>query len=377
MAIERQLKKRSKRTSALHCNFIAVLFFLIPQPALLFAAEPWQAEWEKVLAAAKRDGRVVVAGPTGNTHRQVLAAAFEKSYPEIRVEYTGALLREMVPRMVQERQAGLYLWDIFIGVSVNAVAPLKAVGAFDSLRPALTRPEALDDSKWRKGFQDGFMDADGRLYYAFDGTVGRTMHVNWDAIPRGEVRSPQELLDPKWAGKIVWDDPRQPGAGRMAGVTLMLAYGEDFLLRLWREQKVTYTADRRQLADWVVRGRYPIALGLAVDFLANFQQEGVGRAVEALEATSLDTISPGFGSLVLMNRAPHQNAAKVYANWLLSREAQREWAEKTQRNSRRLDVPPGDPSRAPKPGVNYLETLKEAMEPKAERVLKLAREHIR
>jgi iron(III) transport system substrate-binding protein len=344
----------------------------------LFAAESsWQTEWDKVVADAKRDGRIVVAGPTGNTHRQVLASFFEKSHSEIRVEYTGALLREMVPRIVQERQAGLYLWDIFIGVSVPAVASLKSVGAFEPLRPALIRPDVLDDGKWRRGFQDGFMETDGRSYYAFDGTVGRSLHVNWDVISRGEVRSAQELLDPKWAGKIVWDDPRHPGAGRMAGVTLMLAYGEEFLLRLWREQKIAYTADRRQLAEWVVRGLYPIALGLPVDLLANFQQQGVGRSVEALEATALDTISPGFGSLALINRAPHPNAAKVYANWLLSREAQREWAEKTQRNSRRLDVPPGDPSRTPKPGVNYIETLKEAMEPKAERVLKLARENIR
>ena len=55
---------------------------------------------------------------------------------------------------------------------------------------------------------------------------------------------------------------------------------------------------------------------------------------------------PGFGAVALMDKAPHPNAAIVYLNWLLSKEGQTEYA-KSGRNSRRLDVPPSDPTRGP------------------------------
>ena len=51
-----------------------------------------------------------------------------------------------------------------------------------------------------------------------------------------------------------------------------------------------------------------------------------------------------FGQLALMNRAPHPNAAKVFVNWLLSREGQSAFQRIIStpgeaKNSRRIDVP--------------------------------------
>jgi len=366
------------------CRFVlaalSVFFSLLPLVWPLPAARAqssWQAEWERTLAAARREGRVSIAGAPGTTLRAALVAGFEKSYPEIAVEYTGMSGRDVVPRIARERQAGVYQWDIFIGGPTSALAGLKPIGAFDPLRPALIRPEALDESKWLGGFQDGFMDSEARLFYAFDGTVTQAFHVNWDVLARGSIKSPKELLDPKWAGKIVWEDPRQEGAGVNAGLVVSLTYGEEFFVRLLREQKVTYTRDRRQMTEWVVRGRYPIAIALATDELIIFQEKGVGRNVEPLHAELIDTLIPGWGSVALMNRAPHPNAAKVYLNWLLSSDGQKGWAQTSQRNSRRVDVAPGDATRVPKPGSSYVKAQSEAMIPQRDRIMQLAREHIR
>lgn len=54
-------------------------------------------------------------------------------------------------------------------------------------------------------------------------------------------------------------------------------------------------------------------------------------------------VNAGFGSVALMNRGPHPNAARVFLNWLLGREAQQAWALADQTHSRRLDVAPGSP----------------------------------
>jgi ABC-type Fe3+ transport system substrate-binding protein len=61
---------------------------------------------------------------------------------------------------------------------------------------------------------------------------------------------------------------------------------------------------------------------------------------------------------MLFNGAPHPNAARVYLNWLLSREGQENWARLSEQDSRRLDVP-APPGVAPKQGVNYVQIGKE------------------
>src|SRR5688572_16721060 len=61
------------------------------------ARAAWEQEWERVLAAARQEGVVVVAGPPGDLYRQALVA-FEKTYPDIKVEYTGASGRDFGPK---------------------------------------------------------------------------------------------------------------------------------------------------------------------------------------------------------------------------------------------------------------------------------------
>ena len=58
-----------------------IFFYLIVTVAPLFAAEKsgWQQQWETVLAAAKREGKVTVTGPTGSEVRQALVEPFQKS----------------------------------------------------------------------------------------------------------------------------------------------------------------------------------------------------------------------------------------------------------------------------------------------------------
>jgi len=333
-----------------------------------------QAEWDRVLAAAKKEGAVTVAGAPGDTHREALADAFTKAYPEIRVEYTGMSGRDGVPRIVRERQANLFAWDIYIGGPTSALGGLKPLGAFDPLRPALIRPEVLDDAKWHGGFQDGFMDTEGRLFYAFDGTVTQVLHVNREFVPKGEIRSSKELLDPKWAGKIVWEDPRYEGAGLNSALVFSLAYGEDFLRRLLREQKIVYTRDRRQMTEWMVRGRHPIAIAMPTDELIIFQEKGVGKQIEPGGPDPVNSMIPGFGSTGLMNRAPHPNAAKVYLNWLLSADGQKSWTQATKRNSRRLDVSPGDPARLTIGKEKYINTQKESVTEQRKRIMQIAKE---
>jgi ABC-type Fe3+ transport system substrate-binding protein len=66
----------------------------------------------------------------------------------------------------------------------------------------------------------------------------------------------------------------------------------------------------------------------------------------------------------------------VYVNWLMSAEGQRSWATTTTRNTRRLDVPPGDPERAPQAGHTYVNTMTEEMLATRQKSIEIARQLI-
>ena len=300
-----------------------------------------QTTWEKTLAAAKKEGRVAVAGPPVAGHREALMK-FQQAFPDIRLESSGMDLGMLDTRLGREREVGQYLWDVVVsGLGPTIFVKQIPAGWFDPLKPAVMLPEALDDSKWLGGFDGGFLDKGKKFGYGFALYVTATIYVNHETIPESQIQKVEDILDPRWKGKIAWYDPLIPGPGSFLFAHLRKLLGDGALKRLIIDQETVITKDNRQLAEWLIRGRYPIVFGAARTEIATFQREGLGAKVKQLHLP-IEPVTPGWGGVMLVNRAPHPNAARVFINWLLGREAQRSWAEMGAVNSRRLDVPPGD-----------------------------------
>jgi len=330
------------------------------------------AVWEQLVAPARQDGKVVLVGPPGQVYRDALVE-FQKRFPDVALEYTGQSGRDFIPRVLGERGAGQYLWDVHVGGPESVNLELKPAGALDPIKPALSLAEVLDDTKWLGGFDAGFMDRERQYTYGFQGDLSQHVWVNRELIPESELSTVEQLTDPKWKGKITWNDPSAAGSGSAIAGYWLLLKGEDWLRTLY-QQDVVATRDLRQQVEWVVRGRYPIAIGGDSTTLLEFQQQGLGAQVKTLAMYSElgGRLSPGFGNVMLMNRAPHPNAARLYLNWLLSREGQTSFATITERNSRRLDVQ-GLPDTAPRPGVEYVVINREENQPNIARAMDLAK----
>jgi ABC-type Fe3+ transport system substrate-binding protein len=159
-------------------------------------------------------------------------------------------------------------------------------------------------------------------------------------------------------------DPTGPGPG-LATVTHWYAHkglGKEFIHDLFVKQKLILSRNDRQLLEWVTRGRYAIVISPSE--LATKELEAKGVHVELMGADQFKEgsyLTAAFGSVGLINRAPHPNAAKVYINWLLSRDAQTAWSEASGYPSRRLDVPRDkvNPLSVPKEGRVYQENYRE------------------
>ncbi|TAK02475.1 hypothetical protein EPO44_08300, partial [bacterium] len=59
----------------------------------------WQTEWEKVQEEAKKEGGISLWGPPGGWARSVLIDEFHKKFPQIQVEYQGALSAAAWPKI--------------------------------------------------------------------------------------------------------------------------------------------------------------------------------------------------------------------------------------------------------------------------------------
>lgn len=340
---------------------LLLAFCILLVPVGTADAQPsWQKTWDQTVAAARSEGAVAVIGPPSASHRTVLMQ-FEKAFPGIRVEYSGMRTPEYVPRLTRERSAGQYRWDIVVtGFGPTTYNEQIPAGWYDPVKAALILPEVLDDSKWLGGFDAGFLDAKKRYAYAFALDLVGTILVNRDAVPQDTLKSTAELLDPRWTGKIAMYDPRVQGQGELMAALLRMDLGDDRLKKLLLGQQVVFTRDGRQLVEWIVRGRYPIGLAASGPELLRFKKQGLGLNVIRLQ-TATRAVGPGFGGVVLMNRAPHPNAARVFLNWLLGREAQQQWALGDQANSRRLDVASGDLERKPDATHQHVNLAEEKM----------------
>ena len=62
---------------------------------------------------AKKEGKVVVNTFPGDGYKRALKA-FTQAYPDIKLEHTGLHSQDFAPRILQERQANLYTWDVVI-----------------------------------------------------------------------------------------------------------------------------------------------------------------------------------------------------------------------------------------------------------------------
>lgn len=328
-----------------------------PSPAPAASAPgagAWEKDWESLVPAAKAEGAFSIITISGTTYRQWLSA-FEEAFPGIKVELNQVpQVQAYVSRLLEERKAGVYGVDLLL-TGVLVLPGLKAAGALDPLRPRLIRPDVIDDKNWRDGFNGGWQDNDKQLGYNGAEDV-LSAHINTDLVKDGEIKSVQDLLDPKWKGKIMWIDPRTSGftAGPMTAIRLK--YGEDTVKRLLVDQQPAFSRDNRQITEGLLRGTYALATGVTQPVLDQFVQQGLGKNVKFVDIVDFATTGSGDG-LWVMNRAPHPNATKLFVNWALTKAGQESYSKTVAGNSRRADVAAATPERLPRQGQTYFRNL--------------------
>ncbi len=310
---------------------IVVVLALSATPQPVKAAS--QGEWDKVLEATKKEGRVVASIPPSPELRKGLEEAFTKRFGIV-MESLPARGSTIIRRIVEESKAGIHYFDLHIGGTESIVKGLLPENVLDPVEPWFILPEVKDPKQWWGGYI--WVDNAKRFIYAASAYQTASLWYNSDLVKAEEVRSFDDLLSPKWKGKIGLSDPRTPGSGASIWAYMLQIKGEEYLRKL-TGQKLFIARDLRLLAENLAKGRISIALGIGYSESLPFIKAGLPVGAlptpkEGLYATG------GYGHLTIIKNTPHPNAAKVFVNWFLGKEAQDIFSKAMGAPTRRLDV---------------------------------------
>jgi iron(III) transport system substrate-binding protein len=301
----------------------------------------WQLDWEKAIQAAKKEGEIFIYAALGPYHPQIFVE-FQKDYPEIKATIVHGSSARISPRLFSERRAGKYLADVYLG-GPTSLYSFYNNQLFDPLAPQLVLPEVVDTSLWWEG-KHFYIEPERKYIFINEGSVsGFTITYNTQLAKAAEFKSYWDLFQPKWKGKIVSLDARDPGFG--ASELRYLYYhpelGPEFIRRLFGEMEPVLSREHQQAIDWVAVGKFALCVFCRDGFAAKAKTQGLPvDFINHNDFREMPRLRGSASAITLVNKAPHPNAAKVFINWFLSRRGQMVYQESHgDRDSLRIDIP--------------------------------------
>lgn len=292
------------------------------------AANPWGPMNEIEKAARKEGNLVVYAAPghaDGETQRAI-GQHFKEKYA-ITIDWTSLSARDISPRVIAEQRTKQYVVDVVMSGIAGNYTELKPRG---HVAPILA-PSSLEKGVWRLDPATAVpKDRDWLFIYM---PLTPAFFVNTNLLrPGEEPKSYQDLLDPKWKGKIVLQTPATGGTGSGWFRATYKTLGVDYMRALAKQ--VALVAQVNDPPDAVARGQYPIAIAVTTTRgLALFKEGGPVKFIHPKEGSHLFVLGTS-----LVANAPHPNAAKLYFHWFYSKEGQTVYSRSNKVISLRKDV---------------------------------------
>jgi iron(III) transport system substrate-binding protein len=287
----------------------AATVFAAPARAQLPPAAPLD---DALIAAAKKEGRVSFYTAMDLDFAQRLGKAFQEKYGiQARVERSGA--ERVFQRIGQEYGAKIHNVDLANTADAAHCIIWKQNGW---LAPYLPEDVA-------KHYDKAYYEADATSIVTR--ILVSPIAYNTQLVKKEDVpRSFKDLLDPKWAGKMCKGHPAYSGTIMNATFQIARDLGWDYFEKL-AKQKVMQLQSATDTPKKIQLGERAVMVDGAGYLVIRYKEEGSPiEIVYPEEGTPLAT-----GPSVVFNRAPNPNAARLFQNWMHSREAQQylvDWA---------------------------------------------------
>ncbi len=336
--------RRLKKIMSFSAATIALLLlglstFGVPHALEAASANPSQEEWTRTLKAAEQEGQLVLYANEGI---EGSIQDFQKRFPKLKVVLISGRSGQLVTRLMAERRAGKYLADV-AKLGTGSASSLYRARPFpvQPVDSQLFLSEVTDKSKWWQG-KHQYADPEGK--YILSPCV--SVHIdlvsyNTELVKPGDLRSYGDILNPKWKGKVGSMDPRAAG-GREGGRLIYYHpdLGPQFFRRLLTETDLVLSQDPRQAVDWLAQGKLAFLLFTSPrEILRAREQKLPVDILDPRRMKEAPVVETAASSFMLMDKPANPSAARLFLNWLMSREGQISF-QKSQGNcdSARLDI---------------------------------------
>jgi len=263
---------------------------------------PAHAASDAVLDGAKKEGQVVFYASMEAQSAQRLTAGFEKKYPFIKVNATRIGSERMATRLMAEAQSRKVQADVVNQSGFDFYGVLQK-GVFD-----------IYNSPERAALPAEYKDEKG--LWVMNAATLNVIGYNTRLVPPANVpKSFWDLADPKWKGQLLMDENESKW---MAG---MISYYSEAktvdLLRKLATQEIQFRVGHTLIQTLAAAGERPIVVVAFANGVERLKKEGA--PIEWIGADPI--IGLTFG-LALVKDAPHPNCAKLFIDYLLSKEGQ-------------------------------------------------------
>ena len=282
---------------------------------------PQEEDMNAIYEAAKKEGQVNVYASMNEKEANPLIEQFEKTYPGVKGNYLRASETQLLSRILTEARANKSNFDVFASTTAESA---KTAG----LTQAWIPPNS-------KAIPNEFKDEEGHYYAVY--LNYNVLQYNTKKVPKDQApKKYEDLLDPKWKNQMVIDESDFEWFKMEMDVM-----GKDKAIDLFKKIAANGATTRdghALIADLVAAGEYTIAVNNYLNLI-----EGAKRQGGATDWIAIEPVPVFFGAVVISKTPSHPNAAKLYENFLLSKQAQ-EFMRKAGRVPSRSDVdtdPPG------------------------------------
>jgi len=260
----------------------------------------------ELIAAAKREGRVVWYTSVDLPVAEQVARTFESKYSgiSVRVERNGS--ERLFQRIEQELASGIHAGDLVNTSDGAHFVVWKRAGRLEQYLPIeaaefLPKDQIDPDAvfmSWRASLS----------VIAYNSNL-----VKAEEAPRGFV----DLLDPKWLGKIVKGHPGYSGTILTATFQITRELGWSYLERLAKQRVMQVQSSTDPPKKLALGERAVMADGNEYNV---FQLKESGQPLEVIYATEGTPLITGPSAI--FKTAPNPNAARLFQHYLFASETQ-------------------------------------------------------
>lgn len=289
----------------IHCQRARRSFFGLFLSVLLqsYLAIGASAPREGILDGAKKEGRLVLYAGMDIEEATLFTNEFSKKYPFIKPEIFRSSGEKIQARFLVEQRANTHMADVF-QASIVQVYQLKNL-------KLLTRYVAEDAAAYREGFKDpqGYWTAIYQIPYV----IGYNTRL---VAPKDTPTSYEDLLNPKWKGWIALESEEYQWFYHWIQI-LGRDKGLDYMKK-FAGQNLQMRTGHTLLAQLVAAGE--VALATVIYSNRAERMKATGAPIDWVRFKG-PTIT-ALNAIAIPEKAPHPNAAKLFVDFVLSKEGQ-------------------------------------------------------